>query len=68
MTVKHKTKGKWQIYVPQLYMVTKRINLFQIYLIFAEGSLEDFYSSGTCTCTGIHPQLFPLLLTKALMR
>ena len=46
----------------------KELILFQIYLIYAERSLEDFYSSGTCS--GIHcifPQLFPLQLTKALM-
>ena len=27
----------------------KELILFQIYLIYAERSLEDFYSSNTCT-------------------
>ena len=65
--LKHQTKGKWQLYIPQLHMMTKKIILFQMYPIYAERSLADFYSSSTRD--GIYfPQLFPLLPMKALMR
>ena len=50
MTVKTQDKRKMAITCTTLTSDDKKkLILFQIYLIYAERSLEDFYSSGMCT-------------------
>ena len=65
--LKHKPKGKWQLYVAQLYMMTKRVN-FISYLSNLRWTKPWRLLFKWFVYRHILPQLFPLLLTKALVR
>ena len=65
--LKHKPKRKWQLYVAQLYMMTKSVN-FISYLSNLRWTKPWRLLFKWYVYRHILPQLFPLLLTKALVR